>query len=256
MEEYPDAEILRMSALSTQYIGFSDNAPFDDVRVRRALAHGLDRAPLVAGTEHYPAHGGFLSPAMPGHSHDLAPGYDLDRAKSLLAEAGYPDGRGLPELRLIQADPGVGPDLRRDGEAKWESQWRELGVRIRQEWVGFDELRAEVEVGPSFWSWGWVSDYPDPDGMLGTFLASMPVTQDGELSKLLQQARSLRARDERLELYREADRRLVAESVRVVPTVYDNWFVVHRPHVQGMWTHPMGLSGIDEVIVRRSVSPG
>jgi ABC-type transport system substrate-binding protein len=92
--------------------------------------------------------------------------------------------------------------------------------------------------------------------MLGTFLASMPVTQDGELSKLLQQARSLRARDERLELYREADRRLVAESVRVVPTVYDNWFVVHRPHVQGMWTHPMGLSGIDEVIVRRSVSPG
>ena len=166
-----------MSALSTQYIGFSDNAPFDDVRVRRALAHGLDRAPLVAGTENDPAHGGFLPPAMPGHSHDLAPVYDIDRAKSLLAEAGYPDGRGLPELRLIQADPGFGPDFRRDTEAKWESQWRELGVRIRQEWVGFDELPAEVEVGPSFWNWGWVSDYPDPDGMLGTFLASMPVTR-------------------------------------------------------------------------------
>ena len=124
-------------------------------------------------------------------------------------------------------------------------------MRIRQEWVGFDELPAEVEVGPSFWNWGWVSDYPDPDGMLGTFLASMPVTPDGELSTLLQQARSLRARDERLELYREADRRLVAESVRVVPTIYDNWFVVHRPHVEGMWTHPMGLSPLDEVVVRR-----
>ena len=162
----------------------------------------------------------------------------------------------MPELRLIQADPGVGPDFRRDTEAKWESQWRELGVRFRQEWVGFDELRAEVEVGPSFWNWGWVSDYPDPDGMLGTFVASMPVTPDAELSRLLEQARSLRARDERLELYREADRRLVAESVRVVPTIYDNWFVVHRPHVEGMWTHPMGIGPLDEVIVRRSVSPG
>ena len=242
--------------MSTEFVGFPDHAPFDDVRVRRALAHGLDRAQLIKGTGNEPAHGGFLPPAMPGHSHNLAPAYDLDRARALLAEAGYPDGRGLPELRLIQADPGVGPDFRRNIEAKWDSQWRELGVRVRQEWVGFDDLRAEVEVGPSFWIWGWVSDYPDPDGMLGTFVASMPIAPDDELSSLLERARSLRARDERLDLYREADHRLVAESVSVVPTIYDSWFVVHRAHVEGMWTHPMGVGPLDEVIVRRSVSPG
>jgi ABC-type oligopeptide transport system substrate-binding subunit len=110
---------------------------------------------------------------------------------------------------------------------------------------------AEREVGPSLWTWGWVSDYPDPDGMLGTFLTSASGIREGELSPLLQQARALRARDERLELYREADRRLVSELVRVVPTIYDHWFVVHRRHVLGMWTHPMGFSPLDEVNVRR-----
>ena len=129
--------------------------------------------------------------------------------------------------------------------------WRDLGVRIRHESIGFDELPGRIDVGPPLWKWGWLSDYPDPDGMLGTFVASMPVTRDGELSTLLQQARSLRARDERARLYRDASGRTGAESVWVVPTIYDNWFVVHRPHVQGMWTHPMGLSPLDEVIVNR-----
>jgi ABC-type transport system substrate-binding protein len=87
--------------------------------------------------------------------------------------------------------------------------------------------------------------------MLGTFVTSMPITPDDELSRLLEQARSLRARDERLDLYRKADRRLVAESVSVVPTIYDSWFVVHRPHLEGMWTHAMGIGPLDEVTVHR-----
>ena len=251
LEDYPDGTILRKAALSTDCIGFPDHAPFDDVRVRRALAHGLDRAPLIRGPGNTPAHGGFLPPPMPGHSHDLAPAYDLDRARALLAEAGYPHGRGLPELRLLHPNFGAGPDFRRNAETRWESQWRELGVRVRQEWVVFDELWAEVGVGPSFWVHGWASDYPDPESMLGTFVESTPITPDGELSRLFEQARSLRARDERLNVYREADRRLVAESVRVVPTIYGGGFVIHRPHVEGMWTHSMGIGPLDEVVVHR-----
>src|SRR5512132_205709 len=77
LDDFPDAAILRAPALSTEFVGFPDHAPFDDVRVRRALAHGLDRAPLTRGSGNAPAHGGFLPPAMPGHSHDLAPAYDL-----------------------------------------------------------------------------------------------------------------------------------------------------------------------------------
>jgi ABC-type transport system substrate-binding protein len=157
----------------------------------------------------------------------------------------------LPELRLVQADPGMGRDYQREVEAKWEPQWRELGVRVRQEWVGFEEFQAEIEVGPSMWHWGWVSDYPDPDGMLGTFIQHTATVRDPGLSSLLELARTLRSRDERLALYREVDRRLVGESVRVVPTIYDSWHVVHRANVEGMWAHPMGVGPLDEVVVRR-----
>src|ERR1044072_6632155 len=85
------------ATLSKSYIGFNEHAPFDDVRVRKALAHGLDRNPVAQGPSPA-AYGGFLPPAMPGHSHELVPAHDVDLARRLLAEAGYPEGRGLPEL--------------------------------------------------------------------------------------------------------------------------------------------------------------
>jgi len=219
--------------------------------VRQALAHGLDRRLLVQDTNGAPAYGGFLPPAMPGHSHDLALRYDIRRARTLLAEAGYPDGRGLPELRLIHADPGFGADFRRHEEAKWTPQWRELGVRVRQEWVSFDDVPAEVRVGPSILAWGWVGDFPDPDGMLSTFAASHAITPHLGVSMLLEQAHSSRDRDARLNLYRTADRIIVSERTWVVPTIYDRWGITYRPHVEGIWAHPLGMGALDDVVVHR-----
>jgi oligopeptide transport system substrate-binding protein len=189
---------------------------------------------------------------MPGHSHDLAPSRDVDRAKALLAEAGYPDGRGLQELRLIHADPGFADDVRRKIEARWASQWRELGVQVRQEWAPFDRVPAEVQKDNAFWEWGWVSDYPEPEGMLPTFVDSMPVPRDDELSSLLARARSMRTRDARLELFRAADKRFVAESAWAVPLTYSLWHLLHRPHVHGMWTHSTGTGTLEDVVVRRA----
>jgi ABC-type transport system substrate-binding protein/class 3 adenylate cyclase len=248
-----DTIVIPVAHMGIGYLGFSAQAPFDDERVRRALAHALERAPLVEGSAHAPTFGGFLPPAMPGHSHDIAPEYNIERARSLLAEAGYPEGRGLPELRLLHPDPGHGPAFRADIEARWRSQWHELGVRIRQEWVVFEQMGEESKVGPTFWEWGWVSDYPDPQGMLGSFLESQPrmLPHDDELSGLLGRARSLRARDERLELYRAVDRRLVAERVWVVPAFYDRWDILHRPYVEGLWSHPMGMGPLEGVVVRQ-----
>jgi oligopeptide transport system substrate-binding protein len=203
----------------------------------------------MAGSE--PAYGGFLPPAMPGHSHELALPFDLDRARALLAEAGYPGGKG-PELRLAHADLGFGDDFRRGVESRWQSQWNELGVRIRQEWIASELLSAPAAERPHLWEWGWSADYPDPDGMLGTFLEmSGPSTTDPELKLLVARARSLRSRDERLGLYREVDRRLVAGHVEVVPLVYDAWFLVHRPWLHGLWVTPTQLGTLEQVVVRR-----
>jgi ABC-type transport system substrate-binding protein/class 3 adenylate cyclase len=234
----------------TEFVAFASRPPFDDERIRKALAHALNRDLLVAGTAQQPAHGGFLPPAMPGHSHDLAPRHDLARARSLLADAGYPDGRGLPELPLVHADYGFGEPHHREVDALWQAQWRELGVRVRQEWVPGPELVSAIPEDLSFWEWGWGSDYPDPHGMLANFVAFQPVGPDDERARLISRARSLRSRDERLQLYRDADRLLVAEHTWVVPTTYDHALLLHRPWVQGLWASPIGISTLDEVVVR------
>jgi ABC-type transport system substrate-binding protein len=52
-----------------------------------------------------------------------------------------------------------------------------------------------------------------------------------------------------LQLYREVDRKLVADQVWLVPTSYGNWHLVHRPWVKGLWTHPLGMGPLDNVVV-------
>lgn len=250
-----DVERLRgvretLPLLGAEYIGFPPNAPFDDVRVRKALAHGVDRSALRRGG-FQAALGGLLPPAMPGHSHDLALAFDMSRAAVLLAEAGYPGGQGLPELRLLHPDPGLGPRLRDETEARWASQWQALGVRLRQEWVPFDRIYAEAGQPCSFWEWGWISDYPDPHGFLGAMLEQhyTPVPVDAALAQLLAHARSSQSRDERLRLYRDLDRRLVAEGVWLIPIAYDAWQILRRPWVEGLWGTPLGLGALDDVVV-------
>ena len=237
------------------YLSFGSRRGLDDERVRRALAHGLERARLTQDARFLPAHGGLLPPAVPGHSHDLALRFDLDRARALLAEAGYPDGRGLPELRLLHVDLGFSEEYRRDQEVQWQ-QWCDLGVRLRQEWhvVAGDSTDFSWVAEADLFEWAWDADYPDPHGMLGSLLDTVPVSRDAETERLVAQAGSLRARDERIGLYREADRRLVADQVRVVPTYYGSRHLVYRPWLEGVWASPVAISPLSDIVVRRAIA--
>jgi len=199
-----------------------------------------------------PAYGGFLPPGVAGHSHSLGLSFDLARARALLGEAGFPGGNGLPELELVHADFGFSLEFRREVEARWRSPWRELDVRVRHEWVNAGALSSGATEPVHGFEWGWVADYPDPDGMLGTFLESgIARPNDPEVKRLLALARSTRSRDERIELYRDIDRRLVSESVEVVPTGYDAWSLARRTWLDGLWATPTQLGSLEEVVVRR-----
>jgi hypothetical protein len=91
--------------LCTHFLGFESRwPPFDDWRVRRALALAMDRetlADVILRGYAFPATGGLVPPGMPGHSPEIGLPYDLQAARSLLAEAGYPDGRGFPSITCL-----------------------------------------------------------------------------------------------------------------------------------------------------------
>ena len=255
LKDAPSTSVLTVPLLGSNYLGFNaERAPLTDERVRRALAHGLDRERIVQGTHRAPAYGGFLPPAMPGHSHDLAPAHDLERARALLAEAGYPGGEGLPELRLAHVAVGSYEPIRDDVEARWQ-QWSELGVKVRQEWIEMEAAFAPGAVeGVHLWRWGFNADYPDPDGLIGTlvdwFKSWRVAGHRAELEDLVARARTLRSKDERLALYREADRQLVAEQVLAVPVTYGLESLSYRPWVEGVWTSPMTISPLSDLVVQ------
>jgi oligopeptide transport system substrate-binding protein len=250
LPDAPDTYERRIPLIGVGYVAFNPSrAPLDDERVRRTLAHGLDRRPLLT-PGHEPAFGGFLPSAVPGHSHDLALPFDLERARALLAEAGFPGGEGLPELELVHPNFSFSREFRRKVEARWRSPWHELGVRVRQEWIDAKALLSGDFVPSHVWEWAWAADYPDPDGMIGSFLATHGSSYPG-LEPLAARARSTRSRDDRLRLYRELDRELVAERVGLVPMFYDAWFLTHRPWLEGVWATPTQLGSLEEVVVRR-----
>jgi ABC-type transport system substrate-binding protein len=247
----PDTVSVKIPLLCVEYLGFPARPPFDDPRIRKALAHGLDRTRLVEEFGVQAAQGGLLPPAMPGHSHDLGLARDLGRARSLLAEAGVADGRGLPELSLFFADPGLSESTRRRVEAAWGTQWRDLGVRVRTEFAPLSSILAEADKDSSLWVWAWASDYPDPHGMLAPFVATCGFNHDAGVMSLLERARSARSNADRLGLCRQADYRLVAEETWVVPTLYLSWYLIHRPWLEGVWANSMTISPLDDVVVRR-----
>ena len=147
--------------MTTWYVGFNaGRAPLDDPRVRRALAHAIDRngpAELLRGVA--AETGGMLPPTMPGHSHRVAPRFDPDRARALLSEAGHPDERALGEITLVCLD------LWEDAASDIAAQLAAIGVRVRLLPTTSDpEGAAAIERGAHAYLWGWGADHPDPGG--------------------------------------------------------------------------------------------
>ncbi len=242
--ESPDTRTTTVSKLGTHYLGFSaQTEPFSHELVRKAFAHALDRSRLAPADTLGRAviRGGVIPPPMPGHSQRVAPELDLELARSLLADAGYPGGQGLPELEL-----GVPEWL--DGRLLAE-QWSQLGARFRITRKKKSELHRR---SGHLWVGGWWADYPDPDGFFrGLLRIDTGLVYDEGIADMVAEARSLRDQSARMRLYNAIDRALVAEGCSMLPLFYTRSMIVRRPWVENVWASPMSGAHFDQVELRR-----
>jgi oligopeptide transport system substrate-binding protein len=247
--DLPDTVEEIYGGLTTCYVGFrADAPPFSDERLRRAFSHAVDREATAAATTWAvadPAWGGFIPPAMPGHSHRLGVDHDLERAREFLTAAGYAGRRGLHPLRL------AAPSWETDSVPTLLAAWSSLGIDVEPIFVSLAEF---MESGPEecqLWYWPFFADYPDPDGMLTRLLHVYPsLYRDAEIEGALRRARSPQDRDARMQLYRDAERAWIGERAAVVPVAYLRNRILRRPWIDGFWTSPILPATFDHVVVR------
>jgi ABC-type transport system substrate-binding protein len=163
-------QLRSVPSLSTDYYGFDTmEPPFDDVRVRQAFAAAVDwrRIATLGLDDPGGVATSMVPPGLPGRSErDVVPAHDPERARALLADAGYPGGSGFPDVTLVTG--GAAYD-----EAIVTELERELHITVRTETMDFDAYFARIdEDPPAMWSVSWVADYPGRNDFLGVLLGS------------------------------------------------------------------------------------
>jgi oligopeptide transport system substrate-binding protein len=231
------------SSLSTNYYGFdTSKPPFDDVRVRQAFAKGVDwrrLVSLVAGPTSSVATG-MVPPGIPGRSQtDHLPAYDPEGARALLAEAGYPGGKGFPETTFMTF--GSPYDA-----AVVDEIMKQLGVRLSYEVSNGDYFTRLAQDPPQMWSMGWVADYPNPNDFLGILLSTGSSNNYGRWSnadfdKAIGDALATTDPAAAQASFDKAQA-VIQDQAPVIPLSYDNEWKLSRTGLLGAQENGLGIT--------------
>jgi len=224
---------------TTRYIWFNTlKPPFDNIKVRQAVAHAIDRGAItdkVTLGMNIPTYtmipagipcSSFGDPDLPAYSP-----YDPEKAKQLLAEAGYPEGKGLPEMEMWTKQGEAIPEL----EAI-QSMLKAIGINVIaknvERAVYVDTLKQgglEIALGR------WAMDYPDPTNFLDWWASdagSIIQWKNAEFDKLIKEAGSLLDLETRCPMYKRAER-IILEDAAAVFIEHPKQFVLYKPWVGG-----------------------
>ena len=246
--------------MGTYYLSFNIRKElFKDSRVREALSLAIDRnyvANTIMGGTYSPAKN-FVGPGMtdaaPNSSFEkvTAEKYgnhfsddynaDLAKAKKLLADAGYPDGKGFPTIEYVTNDTSYHKAV-----AEYlQSAWKELGITMNvniQEWKTFtaDRRAGNFDIARN----GWVCDWDDPSNIINLFETANG-NNDGKYSsegfdELVDRARNTNSVEKHYDLLHKAEQVALGDAA-MAPIAYYNDFWLQKTNLKGTWHSPYGF---------------
>ena len=229
--------------------------------LRQALNYAIDRKAIckyILKGKGVPAEHGPLSPSMPGFSREVKGyTYNPQKARLLLAEAGYPDGNNLPTI-IMQS--GNNATTIQTAEAL-QQQWQKLGIKVSLRQVNFAEHSSMMHSGKlGFWRGNWITDYPDPENVLALFyspLASPKGLNDTRIHSRIMDSLYEQALwpghsvPKRYAMYNEMERIVIEEA----PWVFLYYTVNYRlaqPSVIGLRPEVFGRLLFENVRIKRA----
>jgi peptide/nickel transport system substrate-binding protein len=249
--QFEDA-LLKVPAAQIQYLGMNQNLyePFKDARVREALCIAMDRDGMVNGLyggAAFPLYGQ-ITPGVAGYNPDLpAILHDPERAKQLMADAGYPDGEGLPPLKIATTAPN------KDTAAYFASTYKNvLGLPVEIETVERATHIKAMNAGEvPFFHWGWSAGYPDALYFLsqvwyGPSVYNRSRWQNDEFDRLIEQAQAQPDNQKRYAIYQQAEQVLL-DDWGTCPTTVRMQIAAVKPDVKGVHLTPFRFLPFDTV---------
>lgn len=242
--------------LCTEYVGILvdtskilvKNSPLRFKKVRQAINYAIDREKLIKYLRNSigsPATSGFVPKGMPGFDSIKVKGYHYNPslALKLLAEAGYPNGKGMPEITLNTST------TYKDLIEFIQGELSAIGLKVKVDVspsASLRDLMAKNEV--NFFRGSWIADYPDAENYLSVFYSKNKVPFgpnytgyfNKEFDKLFEQSYFEGDEKKRFELYQKMDN-MVMEHSSVVPILYDEVVVLLQNNISGYPINPLSL---------------
>lgn len=246
-------EMFTSPYLNTEYLGFVlkegnvDN-PLLDKKVRQAINYGFDRAKMIRYLRNnigYPGTSGFIPMGMQAFDSEKVKGYDYDQAKALqlLAEAGYPNGKGLPEISLA-----VSPTYL-DLTQYIQHELEQIGIKIKldvQQAAQQRQMMRSYQL--PFFRASWIADYPDAENYLSLFYSKnlQPFGSNythyvnADFDRLYEKSQSIIDDSLRNRYYTKMDS-LLMEDAPVVVLFYDKAIRFTQANVKQLGINPVNM---------------
>lgn len=246
IEDSGEGHVQQSKSSNLTYLGFNTEvAPFDDKKVRQAISMAINKDDVIDGVLDgvaTPAIGP-LAPTVFGYTDDIDTlDYNVEKAKELLAEAGYADGF---ETKLLTYDSGANTDL----AVFLQAELKDIGIDVAIETVETGAYLESTGAGNTemfIGAWGTVTldaDY----GLYPMFHSSnagapgnRSFLNNPEIDDLLQAAREESDVEKRLELYKEAQN-LLADEAPAVYLYHSELLVGLHNDVKDFWQYPSSI---------------
>lgn len=252
------------SSMSISYYGFAhESEVFAKKEVRRAFNMAVDRDAIIETWlegEGWAANNGFV-PKMQGYPYKSVDGYEfnVEKAKSLMAKAGYPNGGGFPTVDLY-VNGLEESGIHKLAKAVAFSLKQNLGVNINVKLVSIEEREEAIRNNEAiFWRSGWVADYPDPENFLNLFYGGNMDNNDvnvnpfrynnPEFDALFEKALAETDEEKRMELLAECDQMIIDDAV-VMPLLTDDFVTMVNLKVRKFVTNEMEQLDFSRIYIK------
>jgi len=248
------------SYLNIEYLGILNdttleavkNSPLKSLKIRQAINYGFNRRKMmlyIRNSIGTPAESGFIPAGFPSFDSAAVIGYRYNPGKALqlLKEAGYPNGSGLPVIKLLTIP------VYAEFATYIASELQQVGIKIQVETVQKSLLLEETAKSDAlFFRGSWIADYPDEENFLSVFYGKNPAPpnypryKNAGFDKLYEEALAEKNDSLRIKIYQRADQ-LMIKDAPIVPLWYDMVIHLVKPYVKNLIPNSLNLLELRKV---------